>query len=56
MIHVIFYKKVDHFFGKSEMVKVEFDFFGEDYNAAYEEALKRGHNPIKNIKMTYIPS
>lgn len=56
MIHVIFYKKVHHIFGETEMVKVEFDYFGDDYNAAYDEALKRGHNPNKNIKMRYYPS
>jgi hypothetical protein len=56
MIHVIFYKKVHHFFGETEMVKVEFNYLGDDYNAAYEEALKRGHNPNKNIKMRYYPS
>lgn len=56
MIQVTFYKKVDHIFGEPTMQKVEFTHNGDKYEDAFDEALKLGHNPFKNIRMKYVPT
>ena len=53
MWHITFYKKVSDFRGRTHMEKVEFDFKGSWQEAA-EEAVRRGHNPNKNIMWKWV--
>lgn len=55
-LHVTFYKGVYHgMFREKTLERVEFDHICNDsrnaFAEAYDEAVKRGHNPMKNIKI-----
>lgn len=54
MTQVKFYKKTFIDSGKWEMLAVEFTSESDDFNVAYEEALKRGHDPNKRIAMKHV--
>lgn len=53
-LHVTFYKQVFHGMNPKTLEKEEFDYIGDSKTAlfdAYDEAVKRGHNPMKNINI-----
>lgn len=52
--YVKFYKKELLMFGDSKLVEVEFTCDSDDFNDAWEEALKRGHDPFKKILMKHV--
>lgn len=54
MIHLTFYKEVSDFGGKSHMEKVEFDHQSDNLYDAFEEAVKKGHNPNKMIMWRWV--
>lgn len=55
-MHVVFYKEVYHgMFSEKTLEKIEFAHISKDsknpFADAYDEAIRRGHNPMKNIEI-----
>lgn len=58
-LHVTFYKEVYHgMFSEKTLERVEFDHISNDsrdaFAEAYDEALERGHNPLKNLRIEVV--
>lgn len=62
-LKVTFFKEKVNFFGEQSLKKVEFDYECDNKKSIYENeceafdiAVEKGHNPIRNIKFDIIES
>lgn len=63
VLKVTFFKEKVYFFGEQSLKKVEFDYECDNKKSIYENeceafdiAVEKGHNPIRNIKFDIIES